>query len=112
MKTAKPFQSVDKPKTTLLRIRATPADKELIEQKAADCGLTTAEFLRKVALGRQTRTQIDLLIINEIREVAQSLRELHSIAGGIAETEFQSLLKECIQAMLHVGNRESSRWDR
>ena len=57
-----------------VKFRVTPIEKKLITQRGEDCGLSTSDFLRRLALGKPTRSRIAATIINELREIHDELK--------------------------------------
>jgi hypothetical protein len=91
---AKPFQCVEFPRSHIVRFRTTPAEKELLEQMAGDCGMSLSNFCRQQAMSRRFRSRLAATIINELVQLNAELREQRNridaeeygaILAGIAE---------------------------
>lgn len=74
-------------------IRLSPEELKEIELNAKSCGLTKADYLRKIGAGYSPKGVIDQLAVNELIKVAGDLGRL----GGLLKlllTERENLLHE------------------
>ena len=99
------FSRASKPKDTRLpACRVTATEKQAIENRAEDCGLSVSEFLVRSALGRQTRTRHDVHVINELRAINDTLRGIYLTAGEHKPDELRPILEAVVQAIDRIGN--------
>lgn len=82
--------------------RVSEEEKNKIEYRAKDCGLSLSEFLIRTALGRQTRTKHDVSVINDLREINQTIRELYRVKEHKPE-ELRVVLEAVVRAIDRVG---------
>lgn len=101
------FKSVEDPKTERLYIRVTPDEKAVIEQKANDCYLPVSDFVLRCAEGRQTRSKMDLHVINELRLMAMQLKEIYHAEKPRAATELDPVMEVVIKKMCEIDIQES-----
>lgn len=101
------FKSKEIVKDAQIPIRATKAEKELIEQKAADCGMSVSEYMLKSGLGKPVRSKIAATIINELRELAQQQKDLFQADRGEAfATKYNAILNALVGAIERVAAGE------
>lgn len=98
-----PFKKSATPKTTRLICRITAADKEWLQGKADNCGLSVSEYVLRAALGRQTRTRHDVHVINELRAINATLREIYHGAPARRPEELRPVLEAVVRAIERVG---------
>ncbi len=98
-------------KSARLELRLTPADKQAIEERAKERGLTVVEFLTRAGLGRATRQRADVDAINELRSCVDELKGMHHtlkrIADGdklIAPVSMASLMLAVTEAIQRIWN--------
>lgn len=99
------FRRSAAPKTTRLVCRLTEADKAWLQGKAEDCGLSVSEYVLRAALGRQTRTRHDVHVINELRAINATLREIYGAASGRKPVELTAVLEAVVRAIDRVGTQ-------
>lgn len=98
------FRRADEPKNARLPgCRVTEAEKKQIENRAEDCGLTVSDYLVRSALGRQTRTKHDVHVINELRAINDTLREIYHGATGRKPEELRTVLESTVRAIDRIG---------
>lgn len=98
------FHKAANPKTDRLYCRVTDEQKKEIHAKANDCAMTTSEFLLKSALGKQTRTRQDVLVINQLMLLGRQLRDIYASEAPRAAEELQPVLDAVVRAIDRVGN--------
>jgi uncharacterized protein (DUF1778 family) len=98
------FHKAANPKTDRLYCRVTDEQKKEIHAKANDCAMTTSEFLLKSALGKQTRTRQDVLVINQLMLLGSQLRDIYASEAPRAAEELQPVLDAVVRAIDRVGN--------
>lgn len=97
------FRRSENKKTSRLSACRIHADeKRKIEERAKDCGLSVSEFLIRTALGRQTRTRCDVHVINELRAINETIREIYS-AYEHKPDELRLVLDAVVRAIDRVG---------
>lgn len=77
------------------RFRVTDAEKQLIERRARDSGISASDFCRRLALGKRTRSKVSALVLTELihinaelknqRESMEGMQEYRAILAGIAD---------------------------
>lgn len=97
------FRKSDAPKTERFELRMTAAAKQRLQGQADDCGLSVSEYILRAALGRQTRTRHDVHVINELRAVNATLREIYHAAPGRKPVELTPVLEAVVRAIDRVG---------
>lgn len=101
------FQNKEITKNTQIPIRATKAEKELIEQKAADCGMSLSEYMLKSALGKPVRSKVAATIINELRELAQQQKDLYQADRSESfASEYNTILNVLVGAIERIAAGE------
>lgn len=95
-------RSENKKTRRLPACRVSEEEKNKIEYRAKDCGLSLSEFLIRTALGRQTRTKHDVSVINDLREINQTIRELYRVKEHKPE-ELRVVLEAVVRAIDRVG---------
>lgn len=104
---AKLFQSKEITKDAQIPIRATKAEKELIEQKATDCGMSLSEYMLKSALGKPVRSKVAATIINELRELGQQQKDLYQAnRDDTFATRYNAILNALVGAIERVAAGE------
>lgn len=98
------FQPSLNPKKTNLIVRTTFEDKKEIKNRADDCALTLTDYVIKCCLGRQTRTRMDVQIINELRLLGNQQKELFQKYNGQHSTELSNVLDRLIAAADRIYN--------
>jgi uncharacterized protein (DUF1778 family) len=100
---SKPFQQKEVTKTEQIPLKATPAERALIDQHASDCGLSRSEYLLRCALGKPIRSKVSAVIINELRLLAQQQKDLFTAGGGreLSE-EYKAILNAIVAAMERI----------
>jgi uncharacterized protein (DUF1778 family) len=93
-------------KTIRYEIRLSMKEDEEIRTSALIRNLSVAEFMRRAAQGRRADISIDTEIILCLRNVVQSVRQLHAAyaAQGISipREELGMLIDEALAAMLRI----------
>lgn len=79
------FFPVEVRRDQTLRFRVTDVEKKLIEQKAADCGMSLSKYMLKSALGKPVRSKISATIINELAQICAELKLQRESFGGTQE---------------------------
>lgn len=103
----KQFQRKDITKDAQIPLRVTTAEKELLEQKAADCGMSTSAYLLKCGLGKPVRSKVAATIINELRGLGQQQKDLYQAGGGEAfALQYNEILKALVGAIERVAAGE------
>lgn len=87
-------------------VRFTPEQYEAVTEKANDCGLSLAEYIRRCALGRQTRSKIDSQIINELRKLGGLQKHLFNEEGGRHGDEYAAVLRVITATIQRIGGGE------
>jgi len=82
-------------------VRFTPEQFELVREKAGDCKLSIAEFIRRCSTGRQTRSKIDSKIINELRRLGGLQKHLYYESGATSE-EYTTVLAQIVDAISRI----------
>ena len=82
---AKPFQCVEFPRSHIVRFRTTPAEKELLEQMAGDCGMSLSDFCRQQAMSKRFRSRLAATIINELVQLNAELKQQRESIGNTEE---------------------------
>lgn len=75
-----------------------------MREKAADCAMSVGSFMRRAALGRQTRTHIDDRIVDELRRLGVQQKKLIRQGGGMLQQEYATLLAEITRAMVRMAS--------
>lgn len=103
------FKKVENPKTQTYKLRMSQDDYDAISQKASDCGLSMAEYMRRCAMGRQTRSYIDTQIINELRRLGGLQKHLYKGDQDHSKeySEVLVAIKEAIKSISVRPNRNS-----
>lgn len=98
-----------KEKSHRLYVRVSKKEKELIDSHAKACGLSTAEYLRKRALGYSPRAvQPDVFF-----DLYSELCDLYNSGGGISEQSEAALLDlidRIHSELLLPGKEKLSKW--
>lgn len=87
-------------------VRFSPEEYAAVQEKAADTGLSLAAFIRRCALGRQTRSKIEGQIINELRKLGGLQKHLFTESGGTNSAEYAAILREITAAIQRIGGGE------
>lgn len=87
-------------------VRFAESDYKAVQEKAKDCGLPLAEYIRRCSLGRQTRSKIDSQIINELRKLGGLQKHLFTEEGGSHGDEYAAVLREITAAIRRIGGGE------
>lgn len=76
-----------------INIRISTADKKLVEEKAAEAGLKTGEFMRRAALGRKITSKIPPDFRRMLAATGSNLNQLTRLAnaGKLTGTSAQTL---------------------
>ncbi|ENV52055.1 plasmid mobilization protein MobA [Acinetobacter junii] len=85
------------------RIRCFPEERNQIEEKAKDCGLSMGQYLIQCGLGRQTRSNVDSMVINELRKLGGLQKHLFIEGQGGLSAQYSDILEEIKQAISRVG---------
>jgi hypothetical protein len=93
------FEKVENPKTALINMRVTQLQKDEITQKAKDCNLSVSDYVLRCALGRQTRTRMDIHTINELRILGEQQKTLYRQSGGKHAEELRIVLAAIVNAI-------------
>jgi hypothetical protein len=102
------FKKTGNPKTQRLVVRVTAEEKADIESRAADCLMPVSKFVLKAAQGRQTRTQHDLRLIEELRTIGMGLKEIYQAEQPRNATELDAVMTAIIHAIERIA--EESRF--
>lgn len=92
----------DKHTASIPRMLVTPEVKELIAQKASDCGLSITQYMLGTALGRPVRSKTDATIIYMLTRLTAQQRELFERGGGVYSEEYKQLLDAIVDAILAI----------
>lgn len=84
-------------------IRCFPDEKIQIEEKAKDCGLSMGQYLVQCGLGRQTRSNVDSMVINELRRLGGLQKHLFVEGQGGLSAQYADVLQEIKLAISRVG---------
>ncbi|MBU2714528.1 plasmid mobilization protein MobA, partial [Zooshikella harenae] len=98
-------QSENRKKTKIIMVRVTEDEKEALEEKASDTGVSVPEFLRRAGLGRKTKSKVESQIINELNRLGGLQKHLF-IEGGkgrLWSKEYAEILKAIKEAIGRVG---------
>lgn len=89
--------------TKTKEIRLTEADLAEIMDRASKAQLTFSEYMRRCALGRRTDMRYDVDAINELRRIADLIREMNKDPRTtLSEDEVRAALVEAVRAMKRV----------
>lgn len=80
-------------RTEVVRARTSSAEKKLIEQKAMDCGMSAADYLRSCALSKSVRSKTAATAIAELSEINIRLKNFCR-EGDENDAEFHLILKK------------------
>lgn len=75
----------------LIRLRVTSAERELILQKAKDCGLSASDYIRLTSMSKAVRTRTAAEIICQLVELNFQLKKHHSVDIGGAEQVLEKI---------------------
>lgn len=87
-------------------VRFDTEEYKTVKEKAADTGLTLAEYIRRCSLGRQTRSKIEGQIINELRKLGGLQKHLYNEEGGSHGDEYAAVLRAITAAIQRIGGGE------
>lgn len=90
-------------KSGIVMVRVTPDEHAAVREKARDAGLTPPAFLLACALARSTRSDATAHIMNELRRLGESQRQLCHDPGVPMTTAQAAILVEIIAAIKRVG---------
>jgi hypothetical protein len=96
------FKRVIDPLKGRLELRLSEADKELIKERAAACSVPLSTYILRCALGRPLKSRTDLLLINELRIIANELKELHRNGEGVHEELLRPVLDQLVFCMEQI----------
>lgn len=96
------FKAVANPKTERLVIRVTREEKAEIEAKARDCLLPVSEFVLKTVLAKRTRTQHDLHLMNQMRQIGLQIKEIYAAEKPREAKELEPVLTEIVKSIALV----------
>lgn len=85
-------------------VRVSPEEKAVLREKAADCGVSTPEFLRAAGLARPTRSKMEAHILNELRRLGGLQKHLFNEGKGVLSKEYSAVLVELKAAIARLGN--------
>lgn len=85
-------------------IRCFDSEEVAVRQKASDCGMSVGQFVLAAALGRRTRTKIDMHILNELRRLGGLQKHLFNEGGGLLSKEYAAILVEIREAITRIGD--------
>ena len=109
---SKLFLKKDITRNRTMRIRVTPDEEILIQQKADDAGFPYSEYLRRCALGRSTRSRVQATIINELRQFASLIKRMRAdqvgegAAGTEWDNEYRLVLLSAVEAIERIGLKQ------
>lgn len=101
------FKEMEITREDLIRTRVTRDEKKLIEQKAADCGMSVSQFVRNLALGKPVRSRVVATIINDLRDLADLQKDFYQRGGKQHEKEYRRILESIVLAIERVS---STKW--
>jgi uncharacterized protein YgfB (UPF0149 family) len=101
------FQEMEITRGDLIRVRVTRDEKKLIEQKAADCGMSVSQFVRQLSMGKPVRSKVVATIINDLRDLADLQKELYQQGDKRHEKEYRRILESIVAAIERVS---SAKW--
>ncbi len=97
----------DQKRSIRYEILLSPTEAEDIRSFAKLRDLSVADFMRRAALGRRTDVQFETEIVLALREVVQSIRQLHSAFAAkdifILKSELAQVIEQALAAMLRIG---------
>ncbi len=95
-------------KSVLIQVRVSPADKALIEAKAAACRLSTSAFLRKLAAEHELKSSYDQAAVAQIKRIGRNLNQfVRLLHQGDHSDETKEHLRRCLKACrLALGDPE------
>lgn len=65
-----------------INVRISPTDKKLVEEKAAEAGLNTGEYMRRAALGRKITGKIPPEFRRQLAATGSNLNQLTHLANA------------------------------
>lgn len=95
-------------KTGLIQVRVSPADKALIEAKAAACRLSTSAFLRQLAAAHEPQSAWDQAAVAQLKRIGRNLNQfVRLLHQGDFSAETKDHLRRCLKALqLALGEPE------
>jgi hypothetical protein len=79
-------------------LRLSPNEKEELEERAEEAGLSLSAYLRRCGLGKPMKTQIEKKALKEINKVGVNLNQLARWAnqgkGRAVESEIEDAIRE------------------
>ena len=66
--------------------------------------MSVGQFVLAAALGRRTRTKIDMHILNELRRLGGLQKHLFNEGGGLLSKEYAAILVEIREAITRIGD--------
>jgi hypothetical protein len=77
----------EKAQTTLVKVRLTEKEKQLIRDDAELAGFTMSELIRRRTFGRAVLASADLTMVRELRRIGGLLKQVHlQSRGAYSET--------------------------
>ncbi|MDO8263617.1 MAG: hypothetical protein Q7T21_10375 [Gallionella sp.] len=103
------FEFAETRRDEIQRFRLTLAEKKLIGQKAADCGMSVSDYCRSCALSKPVRSRVVASVINELREIAQIQKDLYNSSDDKHKAFFGRSYMRVLQAAADAIKRVSSK---
>lgn len=102
----KPFTKIpDEARRTswLPRVRVAQAERAAIETYAHQCCMHIGDYMRTRSLRRPTPSQDNANLLNELRLIGNTLKELHRAGNTGNSQQLSTAMAELVQAMKRVG---------
>lgn len=101
---------MDQRRTIRRPVRLRPEEDRMVRERARECGLTLARYMRETALGAVPRAKprsLELEAVRELNRVGNNLNQLAHIANINeelpAEEKLHAVLKEVLAAARRLG---------
>jgi hypothetical protein len=101
------MNAVRRQRSLRLAVRVTPDERRQLGRRAADCGLTVSEYLRRSALDsvpRRRRHQQDRDLVAVLARLSQQLGDVAQ-AGGGSTLRLDQVLRRIDRAVREVVDR-------
>lgn len=70
-----------------IKVVVTDAEKEQIEKGAAQCKLSTSQYLRDLGLGYKPKTLVDVMVLSELRQAKGEMNKIGGLLKVLMTTE-------------------------
>jgi hypothetical protein len=84
-------------RTETYGLRLSPKEKAELEDRAERAGLSLAEYLRRRALGKPVKTQVDKEATHELNRIGVNLNQIAHVANAGDLEHIQSQAAEAIE---------------